>query len=143
MEALLHTLRTEGMALTYARLLLEMAVAMLHEARALLLSSGEEEADPLLDWDNVIEDIATLPLHHLGARELLDECNDLHESVGEVVLMRPRRAWRLLESVGQIVEYLTPEEDEEALELLDVLAEAARSAFFRARDPKRASHIIN
>lgn len=143
METLLDTLREEGMALAYARLLLKIAVAMLHEARVLTTAtttSCSSGSIGELEWDDVMEDVASLPLNHLGPHELL-ECKDLLEHVQEAVLLHPRRAWRLLETVGQIVQYVTPP-DEEALDLLDALAEAARAAFFRARDLKKAPIII-
>jgi hypothetical protein len=124
MEALLDAMRTEGMALPYARLQRDLACALLREARAL--------SDDGADWDALLEEVAALPLDHVGPRELR-EVRKKGEDFDATVLQRPRCVWRLLEAVSALVEALTPPGDE-ALDLLDNLAEAARAAFFCFRE---------
>ena len=122
MEALLERLRSEGMARAYGRLQRDMAVALLREARALRPDA--------LDWDDALAQVESLsPERRFGARELLERKEDL-ECVEEAVRLRPRRVWRLLEAVAQLVEALA-DDDDDTLELLDDLAEAARAAYVR------------
>ena len=119
MEPLLERLRTEGMARAYGGLQRDMALALLHEARAL--------GPDALDWDEARAQVEALaPERLFGARELLER-KDL-VCVEEAVRLRPRRVWRLLEAVAHLVQALAPEEDA-PLELLDALAEAARAAY--------------
>jgi hypothetical protein len=126
MEPLLERMRTEGMARAYGLLQRDMALALLREARTL---AGPDA----LDWEEALVQIEALcPERQFGARELLER-KDL-ACVEEAVRLRPRRVWRLLEAVAHLVEALTDgEEEEDTLELLDDLAEAARVAYVRAR----------